>query len=69
MKSKFRCGFVQKKTASGPFGNVCPSLIDETKILTENETETYFPRPNFPEAKPQLREAVKNYLASFLWGQ
>ena len=30
------------------------SLNDETKILTETDTETFFPIPNFPKLKPRL---------------
>ena len=28
------------------------SLNDDTKILTETDTETFFPIPNFPKPKP-----------------
>ena len=29
-------------------------LNDDTKILTETDTETFFPIPNFPKPKPRL---------------
>ena len=30
------------------------ALNDDTKILTETDTETFFPIPNFPNPKPKL---------------
>ena len=32
----------------------CKALNDDTKILTETDTETFFPIPNFPKPKPRL---------------
>ena len=32
----------------------CVALNDDTKILTETDTETFFPIPNFPKPIPRL---------------
>ena len=41
------------------FEAVCLSLNDDTKILTETETDTFLPRPNFPKPKPKLFSETK----------
>ena len=35
-------------------------LNDDTKILTETDTETFFPIPNFPKQKPRLFSETKS---------
>ena len=37
-----------------PPGEASPPLNDDTKISTETDTETFFPKPNFPKPKPRL---------------
>ena len=36
-----------------------PALNDDTKILTETDTETFFTIPNFPKPKPRLFSETK----------
>merc|ERR1711978_133296 len=36
------------------YARVCHTLNDDTKILTETDTETFFPIPNFPKPITRL---------------
>jgi len=50
---------IDKENSIGPFIDVLASLCDETKILTDTETETFNPRQILPIPIPRLFSETK----------
>merc|ERR1712074_419370 len=54
MGYRFRKIWYRKKSLGIGFSQIFGPLNDDTKNLTETDTETFFPIPNFPKPIPRL---------------
>ena len=58
-KTNIKSGGAGFQSKFGPNTIETKALCDETKILTDFDTETFYPRPNFPRPIPRLFSETK----------